>query len=158
MDTSAAWVAAIFGLVGALIGALATGGTQLFLDRRTHSRDAARARRLILGELMQAHTMLSVIASQRVFRTSADIAALFPVTAWQQHSAQLEGITDDVRNAMVQVYSELLVMRGSYVWAIVEQAGGILTPEMADQIRKVDADVTTLRTMLTPARHGPLRR
>ena len=106
-----------------------------------------------LGELMQAHIMLSVIASQRVFRTSADIATLFPVTAWQQYGAQLEGITNDVRDAMVQVYSELLTMRGSYVWAIVEQSGGTLTPEMADQIRRTDADVLMLRTMLSVGPH-----
>jgi hypothetical protein len=120
----------------------------VWLDDRKQKRDVAHAKRLIAGELLQAHTMLSVIASQRVFRTSADIATLFPVTAWQQYSAQLEGITDDVRDAMVQVYSELLVMRGSYVWAIVEQSGGTLTPEMADQIRRTDADVIKLRTML----------
>jgi hypothetical protein len=148
MSTADAWIAALSGLVGAIIGALASVGAVVWLDNSKEKRAAARAKRLIAGELLQAHYALAGFTKTGKLSASVDMATMFPVTAWQEYGAQLEGITDEVGDFVVRVYTEILQMRGSLAFLTVQIPGGTIGDELSTTLRNVDADITKLRTAL----------
>jgi len=51
---------AIFGLVGVVVGAIVTGGAQVFLDWLHECRAVKRAKRLVSGELLQTDHGLAI--------------------------------------------------------------------------------------------------
>lgn len=120
----------------------------VWLDTSKETRTAARGKRLIAGELLQAHTVLTSIILQGLLRGSVDMATVFPVSAWQEYGAHLEGISAEVRDFAVTVYTELLVMRGSLAWFRVQQSGGALSQDMIEALKGTDARVTKVRTAL----------
>lgn len=56
METAVA--TGVFALTGVLVGALATTGSQLYLDKKREKREAGRAKQVVGGELLQAQMSL----------------------------------------------------------------------------------------------------
>jgi hypothetical protein len=102
---------AIFGLIGVVVGALTTGGTQLFLAWRAERRDIRRARRLVASELAQnLVTLASVSAEQRVARFAG--GAPLVTVAWEQSRSHLAvALDDDLFTRLAFAYSRLEIDR-----------------------------------------------
>jgi hypothetical protein len=77
--------AAIFGLIGVLVGGLITAGTELFLQRRRERSDARAGRLLLEAELFQAQATINVALESDWWagRTSP------PVEAWRESRVAL---------------------------------------------------------------------
>ena len=85
---------AIFGLVGVIVGALVTGGTQVFLEWRGERRDVRRARRLVAAELLSNASYLSAISVAKkvaYFEAGAPLAT----SAWEQTRSDLAATLDE---------------------------------------------------------------
>lgn len=88
--------AAIFGLLGVLIGAMTAGGFELFFERRRDRADLRQAKRLVAGEIHTQwlhHDLL--LHEGRLPRH--DLDKLMPTAAWEENSAVLaRHLTDEL--------------------------------------------------------------
>lgn len=139
-----AWIAALFGLVGAIIGALASVGAVVWLDKSKEKRDAARAKRLISGELLQAHLLLTSLIEFGLWTSPVDMAMMFPVSAWQEYGANLQGISDEVREEAVTVYTLLLGTRASLAFLDTHQTSRVLLPDSIASLGDTDSRIVGL--------------
>lgn len=149
MSTADAWIAALSGLGGAIIGALASVGAVVWLDKSKEKRAAARAKRLIAGELLQAHTVLESLILFGPFRAPVDMAQMLPMSAWQEFGAHLEGVTDDVRDEAVGVYTTILVTRASLAGLMTQETNGVLPSNTIESLTRTDDRIVKLRAALT---------
>jgi hypothetical protein len=87
--------AGLFSLGGVALGALATTGTQLFLDKKRERRTADRAKRLVAGELLQAQLILRAASKGTTWPAIEDVNAYLPTSAWQENKSILVGEVDE---------------------------------------------------------------
>jgi hypothetical protein len=95
-------VAAIFGLIGVVVGGLITGGVDLFLEHRRESRAVATARRLVIDELHNVWSHLDMLKTVGTTpqRLSEETSARFlPTGDWDRYREVLAspsaGMSDD---------------------------------------------------------------
>jgi hypothetical protein len=104
--------AAIFGLVGVVLGAIITGGTQIFLDWRRQRHDLETAKRLIEGELLQSILVVRSLNDVEEWPPSFDVDRAFATSAWQEHRVQLaRSLPEATWNEVVLTYAEMQTFR-----------------------------------------------
>lgn len=138
-------ITAIFGLIGVAVGALATGGTQLYLDRRKEQHSIARAKRLVSGELLQARVIIASVIERGLFPPEVDLVEMLPTTAWETHAADLAPvITEELWNQAVVLHAELLALRAAIARLVGAGQRSVL-PQMIDLLRSTDAKLASIR-------------
>lgn len=119
----------------------------MLLDRRNHRREAARARVLILGELLQASLVLGSVYDKGL-SVAMDLLVVLPTTAWQQHGARrATEVTDDVQVELVAVYTELMIARGALAFLIAHPVPTLPAP-IHESLGKTIDKINHLRTAL----------
>jgi hypothetical protein len=92
-------LAAIFGLIGVLVGAGVTGGVDVLLARRHDEADRRQAKRMVATEIhtLWVHLSLLVGTKQIPRLRGEELERRFlPVEVWNTHRASLaRAITDD---------------------------------------------------------------
>ena len=124
--------AAIFGLIGVIVGGLVTGGTQLWLEQRREKQAVSRARRLVSGELLNAILLLGSAANRedKTWTYFGNAAAVLPTTAWQEHRAHLAGVLSvELWERLVKEYVLLEIQR-----LRLQGEGGIKSIVMSDEM------------------------
>jgi hypothetical protein len=136
--------AAIFGLVGVVVGALATGGTQLYLEWRRERLAFKRAKRLIAAELLHNAVSFKAISD---YREVAPFKGGFPVatSAWEDGRADLLRLDDDLFALLAQTYGLLVLERGRLDAAI---AASKVSSTMATDFAKSAKHMRALRERL----------
>jgi hypothetical protein len=108
--------AAIFGLVGVVIGGLVTGGVQLFLDSRREQREVQRARRLVGAELRDAAYLYAAIAGADEWPEPGghDEDYVLSTAAWDEHRTHLAlALDDELWDQLANNYTILRSDRGA---------------------------------------------
>ena len=140
---------AVFGLIGVVVGALMTGGTQLFLERRREQRDLRRAKRLVTGELLHASLIFRNLAKLKSWPAFPDASTMLPTSAWQENRAHLAGALDeDLWNQLVTAYSVLEIDRARLTTAKDISPGTPLTDEVIEGMKETARDLERLRRAL----------
>lgn len=85
---------AIFGLVGVIVGALTTGGTQVFLEWRRERRDVHRAKRLVAAELLGNASYLAAVSELKQV-AYVETGAPLATSAWEQTRSDLAATLDE---------------------------------------------------------------
>jgi hypothetical protein len=135
---------AVFGIVGVIVGAIVTGGTQLFIDWRKEQRAVARAKRLVAGELLQARLILRTL--HRLQRwPSPDVLALLSTDVWQQHNFYLSLLDPTVWDNLVGLYAEFATM---WVVANAFTAGDAIQADMLATMKSTDEHLAAIRQQL----------
>jgi hypothetical protein len=88
-----AWIAAIFGLVGVVVGGLLNAATTAWSDRRRGASATRAASRLVRNELRFIGAHLAASSRAGVYGPEADEP--LPRGQWEQHSGQLAASLDD---------------------------------------------------------------
>jgi hypothetical protein len=103
--------AAIFGLVGVVIGALATGGVTYVMERLRDRKDGRVARRLLERELRGTVPGLAAwCAAKDTTEPSREVVLKFP--AWKlYHSGAAREMSDAAWDAVSAVYMEMYAIR-----------------------------------------------
>lgn len=110
--------AAIFGLIGVVIGAILTGGVEFGLRRVEQRRELRRVRRLIGSELSTVWTHLLLIVQvgggalpPRVVEEKPD--DWLPTQAWRLYKEALAGslVSDAEWRELDSIYDDLIAMR-----------------------------------------------
>jgi hypothetical protein len=111
----------VFGLVGVVVGAATTTGTQLFIDWKRERREGARAKVLVTGELLQAQRIMQALALGKRWPNDPD--SMLPTSAWRENRTRLAGhINEDTFNRLVMVYSVLEIDRSRMVMSATGSA------------------------------------
>ena len=135
---------AVFGIVGVIVGAIVTGGTQLFIDRRKEQRAVARAKRLVAGELLQARLILRVLHKAQRW-PSPGVLALLSTDAWQEHSFYLSLLDPTVWDNLVGLYAEFATLR---VVASAFAPGDAIETGTLATMRSIDEHLASIRHQL----------
>lgn len=137
---------AIIGLLGVVVGAIITTGTQIWLERQKTNVGARRAKRLVYHELMQSCTALHILADEQVEPNVIRLALdqLLPKVVWDEYRPDLAGTLNDTDwQTLLNAYSMLEVLRK------LLQTHGILGSQAPDAPEEA---MTSLRaTMKTSA-------
>src|SRR2546421_4543030 len=88
-------VTGIVALVAVIIGALASTGSQLFIESKREQRQVARARRLVTGELLQAQLIFRSVYRTGIWPPIENASSYLPTSAWQEHRAGLATELDE---------------------------------------------------------------
>jgi len=145
--------AAIGGLIGVVIGALATGGSQLFLEWRRERRDRHRARLVIAAELHHGAVILNAVSNAGDWFTYPNVDSALPATAWQEHRSQLVASVDgDLRKRLVMAYAQLEITRGSFMKASELTETGPIAEWAAKEVKRLGAELKQLSEELADVR------
>jgi hypothetical protein len=130
--------AAIFGLLGVIVGGLVTGGVNYIMERRRERAELRQAKRLVADELLTVATQYSIMVEDRETpkKWSPSWANLLPSTSWEQHKATLaRGLSDKDWADLPGFYSIVEAYRSSLL------GGGPEQPIADEQLRQLDAEL-----------------
>jgi hypothetical protein len=117
--------AAIFGLLGVVIGGLVAGGVGYFMARRQERADLRQARRLVADELFTIALQYSILVEDRMTpnESSPMRANPLPSTSWEANRATLaRGLDERDWTDLPGFYARLEAYRSSLVASTAEQA------------------------------------
>jgi hypothetical protein len=141
-------ITAIFGLVGVVVGAVVTGGVQVFLDRRKERDAIGRSKRMVSGELFQARIVLQSIALVGPPAVNVDLNEMLPISAWQTRGPQLARVLpESVWNLAVVVYAELILTRAT-IATFSQREKRLLDPKEIEWLDETVEKIKLLRTKL----------
>jgi hypothetical protein len=143
--------AAVFGLVGVVLGGLLTAGTQLWLEHRRERRAISRAKRLVSGELLHAILILRTEAdrSDGTWMFFDDAARVLPTTAWGEHRAHLaELVSEEVWERLVMAYAMLEIDRGRLQRSDALPPTAPMSDDTIAGLRQTVVELTVLREAL----------
>jgi hypothetical protein len=133
---------AVFGLVGVIIGALASGGVAYALERRKEKASVRQARRLIGDELAYAVVALSALIEHRSVPPKA-LEGPFPflsTDAWGHYKEVLgRSASDREWDELTAVYGRIMLLR-LFLADLGEE--DLLLDKDADDLRKIAEHVT----------------
>jgi hypothetical protein len=110
---------AIFGLVGVVVGAIVTGGVQVFLDWLHERRAVKRAKRLVSGELLQLITVLRSAYDTGRWPQWADISLAFDTSAWRDERPYLAAAVSLFSwTRLVGCYTQIPVISATFTAAV----------------------------------------
>lgn len=141
-------------LLAVIVGALASTGTQVYLDRKREHREADRAKQLVAGELLHAQAILRSVPMTGDWPPFEDADVYFPTSAWKEHRSRLAGeLDEDLWNQLVLAYMSLEIERARFVdRARFHNTGQLpikpLTAEEADSLKKTAIRLGKLRRQL----------
>lgn len=136
-------------LLAVIVGALASTGTQLYLDRRREQREADRAKQLVAGELLQAQIVLRSVSKGKHWPPMRNPDAYLPTSAWRENRYRLAGKIDETLwDQLVFAYTMLDADRERFVQADQLPPNTPLPAEEAAGISKTARDLGELRQRL----------
>ena len=139
---------AIFGLIGVVVGALTTGGTQLYLAWRGERREIRRAKRLVASELAQNGVLLAAVSAQKQVPYYAEGRPLV-TSAWEQTRSHLAlALDEDLFTRLALAYSLLETDRERLRMAMNAPDESPALAEMAASVGRVAEDLEELRREL----------
>jgi len=143
--------AAIFGIIGVIVGGLITSGTQLFFEWRRDKHAVSRAKRLVGGELLNASFIIRTTAAvkSKNWPFFPDPASMFPTAAWQEHRALLAEVLDeDLWNELTMAYAGLEFDRGRFAVAKDLPPNSPLTDPVIKEMKRTVMELERLRRAL----------
>jgi hypothetical protein len=153
--------AAIFGLVGVVVGALVTGGVQFVLDRRREQLDVRRATRLVAAELKDAAYLYAALSRVEEWPAAEghEEDYVLSTTAWNEHRAHLAipPLNDELWDALVNSYAVLRADRGAILRSIRDHAGEPIPREKRDEFRRDSERLRELQGQLEDRPAAPER-
>jgi hypothetical protein len=140
----------VFTLIGVLVGALATAGTQLYLDKKREQRAASQAKQVVGGELLHAQLTLRAASKGKTWPPFNDIDAYLPTSAWQEHRSRLAGkVDEDLWYRLVIVYANLEAERVRLIHATALPPDTQLPAKEAEAMKQFSYDLGQLRRELS---------
>ncbi len=139
-------LAAIFGLIGVVVGALVTGGVDVFLARRHEEADKRQAKRMIATEIHTLWVHLGLLSGTRKTpNVPADVFELrfLPTELWTAHRASLaRAITEDREwGELFVFYDNVTLLR----WLVAGKQP--LTALPSDEVRSAEEFHKTAATL-----------
>jgi hypothetical protein len=119
--------AAVFGLVGVVIGGLLSGGATYLMVRRQEGAELRQARRLVADELFDIALQLSILLEDRAMppESSPMRDNPLPSRSWEMNKATLaRGLSDKDWGDLPGFYSRMEAYRSSFIASGGEQAIG----------------------------------
>jgi hypothetical protein len=128
---------AVFGLVGVLVGALVSGGTDLYLKKREEAANLRQARRLVGDELESIHIAFRLMFRERHV-PRLDLENFLRFDAWEANKATLaKAMSDTQWGRLGTLYSGLGLSRHT----LIDLGGGAeLSQSLVDYCRDVAND------------------
>lgn len=113
----------LFTLGGVIVGAVASTGSQVYLESKREVREAARAKQLVVGELLHLQLILRSASAGTGWPAIDDVDSFLPNSAWQEHRARLaDAVDEELWDQLVMAYAILAIDRMRFV------AGSNLAP------------------------------
>ena len=98
-------------LVGVIVGAVASTGGQVYLEKKREAREADRAKQLVAGELLQAQ--MTFFAASKA--THWPPIVHLPTSTWQEYRSRLPYTVDeDLFDQLVMTYALLELDRARF--------------------------------------------
>jgi hypothetical protein len=146
----------LFGLAGVIVGAAATTGSQLYLEKSRLEREARRARQMVVGELLQVELIVRDASESHQWPPIDDVDAFLPTTAWREYRGQLVDVVDrDLWDQLVLGYALLEIQRRAF--AIGARSPIPISPEHVAKLSENADRLRRLRRLLDPkGRDWPL--
>lgn len=136
-------------LMGIVLGALLTTGTQLYLERKRERRAAERAKRLVAGELLQDQLILRTIVKTGNWPCVIDMDAFLPTSSWRDNRSNLAAeVQEDLWSELVTQYAVLEFDRARFALARELPAGTLLPAEVAEALKQSSNELGRLRRKL----------
>ena len=108
----------LFTLGGVIVGAGASTGSQVYLEKKREEREADRAKRLVAGELLHLQIIFRSVSAGTHWPPLEDVDALLPNSAWQEYRFRLASAVDeDLWDQLVMAYALLEGDRARFVTA-----------------------------------------
>jgi hypothetical protein len=149
-------VVGLFALGGVIVGALATTGSQLFLDWKRQARESEQAKRSVAGELLHVEMIFRAVVAMGHWGSSGDPEDVLPNSVWKEHRSRLAGtLGAELFERIISFYGRLEMDRSR--WALACQ---IIPPPViasADAIGLLEdvLELGRLREELNGARFRP---
>jgi hypothetical protein len=119
----------LFALGGVIVGAVATTGSQVYLEGKRDARTSDRAKRLVAGELLHVQLMLRSIVAHGEWPVVGGGEVFLPTSAWKEHRALLaDSVDQDLFEALVIAYAGL-----DFDQARIDHAGTIPPRPLPDE-------------------------
>jgi hypothetical protein len=139
----------LFTLGGVIVGAVASTGSQVYLDRKREEREADRAKQLVVGELLHLQLVLSSASQGMGWPPIDDVGAFLPNSAWQEHRSRLADVVDeDLWDKLVMAYALLEIDRMRFATAAKLAPDRTLTDSEAASLRQTAYHLGRLRRRL----------
>jgi hypothetical protein len=103
--------AAIFGLIGVIVGGLVTGGVQIWVEHLRKRGELRIAKRLVDSELHSVALDLGRLATDGITPAEWRKEQLLPSSAWREHRAILAELPDADWEQLYVVYDGIEAMR-----------------------------------------------
>jgi hypothetical protein len=137
-------IAAVSGLVGVVLGAIVTGGFQVFLDWRANKRAIQRAKRLVTSELLQARIIVRSLYGIRRWPYTTELLALLSTDVWKQQSSYLSSLRESLWTDLVLTYSEFTTMRVILVDYTSTSNSGPIPTDILERMKAMDEHIGTI--------------
>lgn len=103
--------AAIFGLIGVVVGGLITGGVQIWIEHLRKRGELRTAKRLVDSELHSVTLDLEKFTTDGITPAEWRRDQLLPSLAWREHRAILAALPDADWEQLYVVYDAIEAMR-----------------------------------------------
>jgi hypothetical protein len=139
----------LFTLGGVIVGAVASTGSQIYLEKKRGEREADRARQLVAGELLHLQMVFRGAKAGMGWPPVDDVGAFLPNSAWQEHRSRLVDVVDeDLWDQLVMAYALLEIDRMRFVTAAKLAPDRTLTDSEAGSLRQTANHLGRLRRRL----------
>jgi len=142
--------AAIFGLLGVVVGGLLTGGVDYFMARRREQAELRQSTRLVADELHSLWLVVDLILERGQLLPARlpgeDTELLFPTSSWHAHKAVLaRALRQKEWIALATVYAAVENMRPVMLRTPdlpLDAEGSLALTEMRDQTARLYTQLT----------------
>jgi hypothetical protein len=133
-----------------IVGAVASTGSQVYLEKKREEREADRAKKLVAGELLHLQLVFRGAAASNNWPAFEDAKALLPNSAWEMHRTGLaDTIDEDLWDQIVMTYALLEYDRERFAVAAKLGPGHPVSEEEAASLRQTGFHIGRLRRRLT---------
>lgn len=139
----------LFTLGGVIVGAVASTGSQVYLEKKREEREADRAKQLVAGELLHQQMFFRSASEGMGWPPIDDVGAFLPNSAWQEHRSRLVDVVDeDLWDQLVMAYALLEADRMRFATAAKLAPDRTLTDSEAGSLRQTANHLGRLRRRL----------
>jgi hypothetical protein len=138
----------LFTLGGVIVGAVATTGSQAYLEKKREEREADRAKQLVAGELLHLQMVFRGASAGTRWPPIEEGNAYLPNSAWQEYRSRLaDTVDEDLWDQLVMAYVLLELDRARFVTAakLIDRP---LAPSEAASLRQTGYHLGRLRRRL----------